>query len=189
MTEQFAYSTDDPEIVAAYRQAVAERNAFGPRIRADVEALGAGPRVMVRSSAFPGDRDKVVALEQSGDHVPDGWRVVRGNLEPRRGKRGEAARQWLADHQPVDVRHVMEQHGLPRASWVSDPQRGWTHKICKPALFEHEGTLWACYFGEPGKSGSGFDEEPCTWTRRKLSEFYAAEEAFDAARNAEAVAA
>lgn len=181
MADQYAYSTDSAEIVAAYRQALADRNAMGKRINEDVKALGAGPRVYHRSGSFAGDKDRITGVEQQGDHVPGGWRVVRGNLEPRRGKPGDGARQWLAEHQPVDVRHVMEGHGLPRAAWVPRGDAfGW--RIVKPALFEHDDTMWACYDGEPGTSGSGFDEQRCTWTPRRLSEFYAAKEAFDAAQ-------
>lgn len=180
MITEHAYSTDAPDVVAAYRQAIADRAATGKRIFAAVDALGAGPRVFVRSSGFPGDRAQLTAVEQRGDHIPEGWRVVRGNLEPRLGKAGAAAREWIAKHQPVDVRHVMESHGLPRASWVPrDKEFGWT--IVTSKLFEHDGTLWTCYEGEPGTGGSGFDT-PCTWTPRKLSEFYAAWEAYEASQ-------
>lgn len=188
MTTEFAYSTDDPATVAAYRQALADRNEFAARIRADVEQLGAGPRVYLTSSGFPDSPDRITAVEQRGDHVPDGWRVVRGHLEPRRGKAGDGARRWLADHQPVDVRHVMEQHGLPRAAWVPrDREFGWS--IVTPKLFLHDGTLWACYAAEPGTGGSGFDDDRCTWTPRRLSEFHAAWEAFEEAKATESTTA
>jgi hypothetical protein len=178
--DECAYSTDNPAAVAAYRQALTERNAYTARIRPDLEALGAGPSVYFRSSGFPGSPDRVSAIEHRGDHVPDGWRLVRGSLEPRRGKPGEDARRWLAAHQPVDVRHVMESHGLPRASWLPrEREFGW--QIVSPYLFEYDGTLWACYASEPGTTDSGFDRQRCTWTRRKLSEFHAAREAMEAA--------
>lgn len=184
-TTNVAYSTNDPTTVAAYRQAYADRAAAGKRIAADVKALGAGPRVFVRGSGFSNTPDRITAIEQAGDHIPDGWRKVRGYLEPRRGKPGEPARQWLAEHQPVDVRHVMEAHGLPRACWVPrENEFGWT--IVAPKLFEHDGTVWACYEAEPGTGGSGFDTEKCTWTPRRLSEFYAAWEAHEASTAAEA---
>jgi hypothetical protein len=182
MADLFAYSTDNPATVTAYLQAVADRNAMGKSIHDDVLALGAGRRVMMRGGSFAGDRQKIVAIEQQGDHVPDGWRVVRGNLEPRRGKPGDIARRWLEDHQPIDVRHVMEGHGLPRAVWVPRSDGSFSYRIVKPELFDHDGTLWACYEGEPGKSDSGFDTEPCTWEARKLSEFYAAKEARETAK-------
>lgn len=179
---QHAYSTDNPDVVAAYRIAVEQRNTFGKRIAAAVEALGAGPRVHVRGGAMSGDSQRVVGLEQKGDHIPDGWRFLKssGTLEPRRGKPGDPARQWLADHQPVDVRTVMEAEGLPRSVWI--PTEGFSYRIVLPELFEHDGTLWAMYEAEPGTSDTGFDSEPCTWTPRKLSEFHAAREAFEAAR-------
>ncbi len=178
MSTEHAYSTDNPEIVDAYRRAVEKHNAFGQWMRTELDALGAGPRVLVRSSHFSGDKQELTAIEQSGDHIPEGWRKVRGNLEPRRGKPGEAARQWLADHQPVDVRHVMEGHGLPRSCWIPASPGSFSFRLVSPELFEHDGTLWACYEGEPGTSDSGFDDKPCTWTPRKLSEFHAAREAF-----------
>lgn len=180
---EHVYSTSDPIIVGAYRKAVADRAETGKRIAADVAALGAGPQVFVRSSGFPGTRSTLTAIEQKGDHVPDGWRLVGGNLEPRRGKPGEKARQWLAEHQPVDVRHVMESHDLPRCSWI--PQgNGFGYRLVQPKLFEHDGTLWASYEGEPGTVESGFDTGKCTWEPRKLSEFYAAWEAFQEAQAA-----
>lgn len=188
MTNEHAYSTDNPEAVAAYRQARAEQKEAGKRIAADVAALGAGPRVFVRTSGFSSIPSELTAIEQKGDHIPEGWRVVRGNLEPRRGKPGEGARKWLADHQPVDVRHVMEAHGLPRTSWIPRGN-GLGYRIVSPALFEHDGTLWASYEGEPGTTDCGFDTDKCTWTPRKLSEFHAAREAAeDAEANAKAAA-
>lgn len=182
LTDMHAYSTDAPEVVQAYRQAVEKRNEFGKWMRTELDALGAGPRVFVRSSGMSGDKQQVTAIEQSGDHIPDGWRIVRGNLEPRRGKPGEAARRWLAGHQPVDVRHVMEQHGLPRSCWVPATRESFSFRVVTPELFEHDGALWACYDTEPGTSDSGFDDKPCTWTPRRLSEFHAAKEAFEEAQ-------
>ena len=182
---QHAYSTDNPAAVAAYRQAKESDIAFSGRLRADVEALGAGPRVYLRSG-FGGPKE-ITALEQKGDHIPEGWRVVRGNLEPRRGKPGEAARQWLADHQPGDVRHVLTGHGLPRSVCVPNPG-GSSYRVVAPEIFEHDGVLWALYEAEPGTDELGFDRTPCTWAPRKLSEFHAAFEAFQESRAAKAVA-
>lgn len=184
MTEDLhAYSTSDSSALKAYRYATEASRTYGKRIRRDVEALGAGPHVYVNRGMF-GSPDKLVALEQDGDVVPEGWRVVRGRLEPRRGRPGEGARQWLADHQPVDVRHVMQRYGLPRASWVPRGDAfGW--RIISPELFEHDGELWACYQGKPGRADSDFDREQCTWTPRKVSEYYAAKEAFEAAQEVE----
>ena len=180
---QTAYSTDNAAAVAAYRQAKQD-TTFAERMRADVEALGAGPRVFVRGGGF-GTPQRVTALEQKGDHIPEGWRIVAGNLEPRRGKPGEQARQWLADHQPVDVRHVLTGHGLPYEVWVPNPKAG-NYRVCKPEIFEHEGVLWALYEAQPGTGGIVVDDAKCTWTPRKLSEFHAAFEAFQESLPADA---
>jgi len=181
MSTEHAYSTSNPAIVAAYREAVQRNTEYGPRMRADVEALGAGPRIYMRNGSFD-EPNRITALEQKDGHIPDGWRFVRGHLEPRRGKPGEQARQWLADRQPADARHALTSHGLPRAVWVPASNGSFSYRIVSPDLFEHDGTLWACYEIEPGTSGSGFDEERCTWTPRKLSEFHAAREVFEASR-------
>jgi hypothetical protein len=184
--EQFAYSTDDPEAVAAFRQAVADRVAFGERVRADCAALGGNKGPLVQSGVWGKDRIVGLGPDDSGV-IPDGWRIVRGRLEPKRGKPGEAARQWLADHQPPDVRHAMTAHGLPRHSTVPSQPGSFTRRMIQPALFEHEGTLWACYEGKPGDDFDGSDAEGCTWTPRKLSEFYAARESVYGHAIAEAV--
>jgi hypothetical protein len=181
-SEQRAYSTDDPEAVAAYREAKEAHPAFAERLRSDVEALGAGPRVYLRTGFSV---KEITALEQKGDHIPEGWRVVRGNLVPRRGKPGEGARRWLMDHQPPDAREMLVPHGLPRDVWVPNHDQG-NYRVCAPEIFEHKGVLWALYEAEPGAQEIGFDSSPCTWTPRKLSEFHAAFEAF---QEAEAVKA
>lgn len=172
---EHAYRTAAPEILAAYRKAVADADVQREKIRVALAELGVGPEVFVRSSGFPGDSMRIEDLVPVGDHVPDGWRLLKssGRLEPRRGKPGEAARQWLLEHQPVDVRNVMEKNGLPRAAWVPGDGFGW--RVVSPQFFEHGDALWARYAAEPGESG--FDTQPCTWEPCKLSEFYAAAEA------------
>lgn len=177
---EHAYRTSDPVILAAYRQALLDADARRMKIRTGLARLGVGPEVYVRSSGFPGDQMRITEVVPVGDVIPDGWRLMKrtGRLEPRRGKPGEPARQWLAEHQPIDVRHVMEQHGLPRAAWI--PGDGFNWRIVSPQFFEHDGVLWARYAAEPGTSDSGFDTQTCTWDRCKLSEFYAAYEAHQA---------
>jgi hypothetical protein len=180
--DRHAFSTDNPETVAAYRQAIADRKAYEERVSSELEAMGAGPHVYLYNPAFAGP-EKLVAIGQKGDFIPDGWQLVRRRrLEPCRGQPGEPARRWLAEHQPPDVLCVLEKHGLPRASRIPGGMLGW--RAAQPELFEHDGTLWACYMTEPGASGRGFDRNRCTWTPRKLSEFYAAYEAMQAAAEA-----
>lgn len=196
MTET-AYSTDNPEIVAAYRDACAARRDHARRIVDAVRDLGADhERILgtgdgISAPTITGltplrrpdtvvpnnDEDYEGAVHLTNYVIPDGWRIVRERLEPRRGKPGQAAREWLAQHQPVDVRGVMSTHGLPRAAWI--PRRGdFGYTVSAPNLFEHDGTLWACYAGEPG-AGEMDRGETCTWTPRKLSEYHAAKEAHE----------
>ena len=174
-----AYRTDDAGIVGAYRDTVSEAQAQGKKIREALAALGVGDQIYVRSSGFSGDSARITDLVPVGDHIPDGWRLMKrtGRLEPRRGKPGESARQWLLEHQPIDIRTVMEKHGLPRAAWVPGEGFGW--RVIQPSFFEHDGALWACYAAEPGTSDSGFDTQKCTWQPCNLSEFHAAREAHE----------
>lgn len=183
MTDQRAYSTSDPAVLAAYHRAVADRDSWKDRLKTDVEALGAGPRYFGMRGAM-GSPASLSGLEQKGEHVPDGWRTVRGHLEPRRGKPGEQARQWLAEHQPVDIRHALVGRGMPRSVWIPASEGSFSYRVVSPEFFMHDETIWVLYDAEPGSGESGFDTEKCTWTPRKLSEFYAAKESFDAAQAA-----
>ena len=180
MTE-YAYSTDSPEALAVWSATIAALDGFLPRLREDIAALGAR-NPLVRTGIL-GSPDELVALEPNDDGtVPDGWRIVRSRLEPRRGKAGEPARQWLADHQPPDVRYALAKHGLP--SHAAIPTDDGRFRLVPPMVFKWDGALWALFEGKPGRGFLDLGEE-CTWTPRKLSEFYAAREAFDAARDAE----
>jgi hypothetical protein len=178
---EHAYRTADANIINEYRTALACAKARQKKITSALSDLGVSTEVMVSSTGFPGGKMRIRDLVPIGDFVPDGWRLMKstGRLEPRRGKPGEGARQWLADHQPIDVRHVMEQHGLPRAAWI--PGDGFRYRIVAPHFFEHDAALWARYAAEPGTSETRFDSQRCTWEPCKLSEFYAAYEAYQAA--------
>jgi hypothetical protein len=152
-----------------------------PKLQADIAALGGAKNPLVRTGIW-GSPDELVALEPDGSgETPDGWRIVRNRIEPRRGKAGDTARRWLADRQPPDLRHTLTKHGLPRHASVATGSGGF--RLLAPTLFEHDGTLWACYDGEPGH-GYFDNGQTCTWSPRKLSEFHAAREAHeDAARD------
>jgi hypothetical protein len=184
MPEQYAYSTDNPETVAEYRQVRQARTEYAERLRSDCDALGGNSGALFRGGMF-GQPDALVALDPDGSGtIPAGWRLVRGRLEPRRGAPGDPARSWIAEHQPPDIRCAMVPHGLPRHSVIAAEQNGFTHRHITPVLFEHDGTLWACYEGYPAYPDSllvAKDGAGCTWTPRKLSEFYAAREAVMAA--------
>jgi hypothetical protein len=182
MTDEYAYSTGDPAALAAYRETREAVQRFAEALKVDCEALGGNDGAYVRFGVW-GGRNKIFGLIPDGSGtIPDGWRLVRDQLEPRRGKPGEAAREWLDAHQPPDVRHAMTGHGLPRHSSVPSGTGGYLMK--SPVLFEHDDTLWACYEGKPGDRITS-TEAGCTWTPRKLSEFHAAREAVAALAEAE----
>lgn len=206
MTET-AYSTDNPDAVAAYRQVHAARENWKHAIKTGLAEIGAGPKVWL--AGFAGERE-VSGVEAKrlpdehlpaapGDdeegsepndvatvkryHVPDGWQINKdGVLVPRRSKPGESARQWIAARKLPSVTRVMAEHGLPPEVWV--PSSGGDYRIHAPVVFEHDGVLWATYPLAPDRCG--FNPQPCTWTPRKLSEFYAAKEAVQAAETEKA---
>jgi hypothetical protein len=167
---EHAFSTSDPAIVAAFRETVAGGTAAMDRAVADAKTVGKNKGLMVTRSVFAGIQIVGLAPDDPTD-PPDGWRAVRGQLEPRRGKPGDGARQWLAAHQPPDLRGVLEKHGLPRHTRMD--LEGSDRAMRTPRIFEHDGNVWALYRGAP--------EGDCTWTPRKISEFHAAQEAFEEA--------
>lgn len=168
----YAYRTSDPAALAAYRTAVEARKQFGARLRADAAAIGHNLGVLSAHRGFGGP-EEIVGLEpdQTGK-TPDGWRIVRGRLEPAlRGKGSAAARRWLEDHQPppdVDRRWVLKKHGLAYQSRI--PAAGGTYKGYVPVLFEHDGYLWACYKGRPDGDFPG-ESSGLTWPACPLDEY------------------
>lgn len=163
MTDQLVYSTDNPTIVAAWRQSQADFEASRLKTNAEAAAFGKNKGVLVQRSL---GRLRVIGLAPDDPQdPPDGWRYVREQLEPRRGKPGEAARQWLADAQPPTFRDRLEQeYGLPMHYGF----------LGTPGMFEQGGEVWVIYGGEPdGEVGP-------LWHQRKLSEFYAAKERLQA---------
>jgi hypothetical protein len=121
------------------------------------------------------------------DSPPAGWVHVktRNELVPKRGKAGDQARLWLKDHQPPaesHVRKIMQAHGLPLNDLLGGTKDG-GQRFGLPAIGHFNGTLWALYNGRPGLWWGGDNQPQITWTPRKLSEYYAAQEAaaaFDA---------
>lgn len=171
MTE-IVFSTDDPEIVSAFQEARVAEHAAAVRATGDAAALGKNKGPLIVYGVWDmADRVVGLAADDPAD-PPEGWVYVktRDRLEPRRHAAGHAAQDWLAAHQPVDVRKVMTGHGLPRNSRSVNELSG-SYRLSPPLLFEYQGVLWARYRGFLG----GMEGE-CTWTPRKLSEFYAAYE-------------
>jgi hypothetical protein len=190
MSDPAAYSTDQPDHVAAYRTAVTHADHQRARIAADMKALGVGTNCHITGGPLSGsDHYTITALDPKDDYVPAGWRILQrdGMLHPRRGQAGDAARQWLADHTIVNVIAALYPTGLARAAWVAGTGHTFGYRVIPPTVFEQDNTLWALYAAEPGNSDAGLDRgEVCTWTRRPLSDYYLAKERHDAATKATA---
>jgi hypothetical protein len=180
---EIAYSTDNPEAVAAFRAACAERNEFGPRVKAAAEQLGKNNGALFFSGVF-GPRTCAGLAPADPADPPEGWvySKTKDLLVPRRGKAGDVARAWLDEHKsPVDPLNVLSDHGLPRNDDLGADSQG-RMRVGVPEVFHHDGVLWAHYRGGPhGLFGS---PKECSWTPRKLSEYFAAREAYQAAEEA-----
>ncbi len=172
MTEH-AFVNRDPAVVALYLDACQKRRAQAQRIYADAATLFGGCPDQIMATGDSISAPQIHGFPQHGDLTPEGWRHVRGQLEPRRGKAGDDARAWLSDHQPVDVRGIMRDTGLPRN--CSNGAR-----ISTPRIFHHDGAVWAHFLYDPAVPGV-FSDGPCTWKPCKVSEWHAAREAFEAA--------
>jgi hypothetical protein len=184
-----AYSTDDPAIVAAFIAARDAGNAFATQVIADAAALGRNKGPLRTSDLHDGTYTTAGLAPDDPTDPPVGWVYSKGRdmLVPRRGKAGDAARRWLDGHQPPtgsQVRAVMAEHGLPLNDMLGAGQNGMSIRFNVPEIAHHDGTLWALYQGTPGSWFGGKDQPKCTWTPRKLSEYYAAREAAEAAEAA-----
>jgi hypothetical protein len=185
---QRAYSTDNPEAVAAFRQARADAIAFGPKIDAATKALGKNGGALFFSGGFDSGRPAGLNADDPND-PPEGWifSKTKDHLVPRRGKPGDPARAWIEAHKrPADALTVLAEHGLPRYDRLGGGSGWGSYRLGSPEVLHHEGVLWARYRGEPDGTFGGPKE--CTWLPRKLSEYYAAREAVVAVEEAQAVA-
>lgn len=169
-----AFFTVEPEVVAAWMTTAEQIRDIQNRAVDAAEKIGKNKGLMIQQS-FGAMRVVGLAPVDPKD-PPAGWRYVRQQFEPRRGKAGEAAASWLASVQPPSMRDVMKAHGLPRHCSFKYGFFG------TPAMFQHEGAIWALYKGEPDGEASA------AWTECKPSQFYAAQEAQqEAEKAAEAV--
>lgn len=185
MTPQYAFRTDDPAALAAYRQARQARSAAADAVVAEAEALGKNNGPAIRGGIF-GSGDQIVGLFAADpDDPPVGWVYRKGRelLLPRKGRPGQPAVDFLERHKDIggDPQVALQEHGLAAHSTLPS---GFGYAIRRPTVFEHAGALYAKYTGEI-KGVLGATEEGCTWPEIPLSQFYAALEAVQAAEKAE----
>lgn len=157
-----AYATDDPTILAAYREAKARRYEFSRRLLRNASAIGhnLGPL----SQKKPNGGEEIIGLKPDVSGIaPAGWRLTPDGkkLNPIITKAGDVARRWLSMHQPTDDMDpltVLKDHGLLAQSRVTS---GGAYAVYRPVLFDHDDRLWVCYSGTP-ENDLGEPAEP-TW--------------------------
>lgn len=171
-----AYATSDPATVAAYLAAQQATSAFATSVIREAWTLGKNTGVM-RSGQGSSEGCTTIGLAPKDENDPPaGWTYStrRQMLVPARGRAGESARRWLSEHQPpaeANVYGVLATHGLP----PNDLRGGGGFSV--PTVGHHDGTVWALYDGTPGIWYEGPREPAAHWGPRKVSEFYAAQEA------------
>jgi len=187
-----AYATTNPDTVAAFLDATTAQQTFARRVCADAKTLGRNGGVL--HITRPGGGHEIVGLATDDPtNPPDGWTHIksRNRLEPRRGKAGDPARQWLADHTPPAANPigVLTRHGLPGYDTYGDGDG--RIRFGSPTVFAHAGAVWALYRHTPSNDWipGGTTVFGDGWAKRPLSEYYAAREAFDAAHTAQTTAA
>jgi hypothetical protein len=163
-----AFKTTDPEIVAAWKTTVEQIREVSDRAIREAEEIGKNKGLMIQRGLTDETFIGLAPLDPSDP--PEGWRYVREQFEPRRGKAGDDARAWLASIERPSMRRVMSKHGLPEVTTFKYGFMG------RPGMVMHDDTVFAIYKGGPdGDVGPGW--EPC-----RPSEFYAAQEDAEVAR-------
>jgi hypothetical protein len=160
-TPKCAFKTTDPAVVADWEATAQQIRDIGNRAVDEPKAIGKNKGLMIQRGI--GDESFVGLAPEDPDDVPEGWRLVRGQLEPRRGRPGEQARAWLDSVQLPSMRKAMEAHGMPQLTFGGGRMR-------VPAMFMYDGAVWVLHGIEPdGEVGPA-------WERIRISEFYAAQE-------------
>jgi hypothetical protein len=170
---QAAYRTTNPAVLAAWMSTAEKIRDISNRSVDEAKAIGKNKGLMVQRSF--GDERFVGLAPLNPKDPPAGWRYVREQLEPRRGKPGEEATAWLAGIQVPSMRDAMKAHGLPRHCSLKYGFFG------VPGMFQHDGVIWVIYSGEPeGEPGPA-------WEKVRPSEYLAAQERMQESEAAEAV--
>lgn len=156
----YTYKTATPEVIAAWTAAVEQHRETASRATTGAEKIGKNNGLMIQRSI--GEEEFVGLAPIDPTDPPEGWRYVRERFEPRRGKAGDEAREWLKSVQLPQLRNIMDDHGLPKILFKGGRMR-------TPGMFMHDGAIYAIYGAEPDNIGPA-------WERIPLSEYYTAQE-------------
>lgn len=167
---EVAFKATDQVVIAGWKATAQQIREIGNRAVDEAKSIGKNKGLMIQRSL---DEERFVGLAPlDPTDPPEGWRLVRGQFEPRRGKAGDDARAWLESVQLPSLRAVMNHHGLPKVVFGQG-------RMSTPGMFLHNDTVWASYSVPPAE-----DEVGPAWEKCRLSEFYAAQEDANVAADA-----
>ncbi|SEN88043.1 hypothetical protein [Nonomuraea pusilla] len=167
-TDKTVYRSTHPDVLSVWHASIEAREAWGELMETFLDEHGFGTR-----NVYVSHSGRVLGVEHiEGEDVPDGWRIDSrtGYLMPRLASRkGKAIGASLAELTQPDPRDAMP--GMPKTMFVS-----LALLTCGLALID--GALYATW-------SRPIPEERVDltiWERVKLSEYYAAVEAAEAAQ-------
>lgn len=163
MADQFVYSSDAPETLAAWREYTDARLTY----RSELDALEA--ELGLKILTF-GQGGRFAGLKPDPEvETPAGWRAHKDHDMLVPDLRTKAGKAWEGR---VVATRSPERCPMPGVS--SSLMRDGYHWF-EPGIFHHDGTIWVAW---------GTDADPdmdqAVWVRRRLSEFYAAREGIEA---------
>jgi hypothetical protein len=174
MAVEVAYRSDAPAVLEAMESWQADMQARHERVKEFDERHNPDGKLTLRIWRWPSYR--IAYFE--GDDAPEGWRRnKRGRIVP--DKRTRAGKQIAAEIEAIHKSPLgtlagrlpgMPEHTISGDRWLS------------PGIFLHDGAVYVHWEARPVSNArtSEFDEvDTAIWSELKLSEFYAAKEAFD----------
>lgn len=165
------YRSDKPGILEAYQQWVDDMREHGERLRAFNDKYNPDGKLEFRVREH---RTFAYFTRPNLEAIPEGWRITGdlGAIVPNKrlkaGKQAEADIDALNKSAPKGLTHRMD--GMPDHVF-----RGNTWAT--PGAFRWDGAIYVYWSQRPE------DVDSAIWTELKLSEFYAAHEACEAAHD------
>lgn len=176
MTTRTAYRSTHPTVLAAWRATQEQADEIVRQRKALLDELGfTGRPVLVHGQRIIG----VGHLDEHGP-VPDGWRRDRDTADvivpDRRRAAGKALAARLDALTMPDPRRDLPSCGMPEAA--SSAPRGRMYWPGMQLLGDAVYVTWGC---DPERVEENGQVDPAVWERVRLSEYYAAVEATEAA--------
>lgn len=181
MADLTVYRSTHPDVVAAWRKLQTDATAIGKARAAYLDELGfPGRQALVLGQMMLG-----VAHSIDDGPLPAGWRwdaKTRGAIVPdRRTVKGKQIDKRLAEL-TVPGREVVLLGGMPDTVWALEA--GHTYDPGVRLLGDAVYVTWSCTSAQVMRRVRDFDSG--MWQQIKLSEYYAAVEAHEAAKAANA---